>query len=218
MTNREKILNESRKLFNKKGYGAVTLFEIAQTTGISRGNITYHFKDKDKILEALVNELWDKIEVERVASRAFPSFENLHNEARQMIRIQKDFSFVFLDSVVQRHPLIRKHYQSINDQTIEDFKSAIAFSIQSGNMNPETYNGMYNNLALICWTVAFYWLPQQVIVGKDIETESEKIIWTILIPHFTEKGMNAFRKFFGDEYLNSLGSSFNKKIDNLISF
>lgn len=218
MTNREKILNESRKLFNKKGFGAVTLFEIAQSTGISRGNITYHFKDKDKILETLVKELWEKIELERLASRAFPSFENLHNEARKMIRIQKDFSFVFLDSLVQKHPLIRSHYQFINNQTIEDFKSAIAFSIQSGNMRPETYNGMYNNVALICWTVAFYWLPQQVITGKDQEIESEKIIWTILIPHFTEKGLNAFRKFFGEEYLNNLGKPFDKKIENLISF
>ncbi len=85
-------------------------------------------------------------------------------------------------------------------------------------MKPETYNGMYNNLALICWTVAFYWLPQQVIAGKDQEIESEKIIWTMLIPHFTEKGLNAFRKFFGEVYLKNLGKPFDKKIENLISF
>lgn len=43
METKEKILKAATRLFNEKGYGSVNLKELAQTMGISRGNLTYHF-------------------------------------------------------------------------------------------------------------------------------------------------------------------------------
>lgn len=218
MTNREKIIFEAKKLFNKTGYGAVTLFEIAQTSGISRGNITYHFKDKDRILEAISVELFEKIENEKYKTRQLPSFENLHNEAVFMYEIQKEYSFIFLDTLVQNHQLIKSNYQKVINEYIEDYKAAIAFSIQQGNMQKEPVQGVYNNIALICWMIAFYWMPQQIARGDKPKFEGEKIVWSILIPHFTEKGIKAFKNYFGEKYYNSLGKPFNMEVKNLISF
>ncbi len=38
---------EATKAFNKSEFSAINLFELANQLGISRGNLTYHFKDKD---------------------------------------------------------------------------------------------------------------------------------------------------------------------------
>lgn len=218
MTNRETILVNAKKLFNKNGYGAVSLFEIAQDSGVSRGNITYHFKDKHRILEVLTAEMTAKIEKEKYQSKQFPSFENLIVTARLMYDIQREYSFIFFDALVQSHVLVKDKYQRVVDEFVADCKAAIAFSIEIGNMKPEAIKGMYNNIATLCQMITFYWLPQQMMRGKRIEGEGEKIVWGLLIPHFTEKGLKSFKNYFGEQYMESLGEPFEKQISQLITF
>ncbi|MEM9933801.1 MAG: TetR/AcrR family transcriptional regulator, partial [Bacteroidota bacterium] len=62
MTTKERILTKALQRFNQEGYGAVNLFELAKSMGMSRGNMTYHFKDKETLLNALAEELWEKLE------------------------------------------------------------------------------------------------------------------------------------------------------------
>ncbi len=218
MSTREKIIKEAIKSFNKEGFGAISLFEIAQHVGISRGNLTYHFKDKDALLAAISDEMWAKMEEETKKSRKLPSFENLHNEAQLIYRTQKEYSFIFMDVHMLNHPIIKTRFREMTAQTIADNKAAIAFSIQLGNMRPETISGQYHNIAVITWMLAFYWLPQQIIRGQKLPEDGEKMIWSIMLPHFTEKGIKSFKAFFGEEYYNSLGEPFDQEMKSLISF
>ena len=51
---RQAILNTAQALFREKGYNAVSVGEIAAALGISKGNLTYYFKRKEEIVEALL--------------------------------------------------------------------------------------------------------------------------------------------------------------------
>ena len=82
VTTRQKIMNKAVMLFNKNGYASVTLFEIAGELKMTRGNLTYHFKDKDILLKAISDEFWAKIEVEKQKRRMLPSVENMNNEVQ----------------------------------------------------------------------------------------------------------------------------------------
>ena len=53
ITTRQKIINKAVELFNKSGFASITLFEIAGELNMTRGNLTYHFKDKDVLLKAI---------------------------------------------------------------------------------------------------------------------------------------------------------------------
>ena len=48
-----RILAASRRLFNKKGYAATSLTEIAEDVGISQGNLSYHFPTKKDLVNRL---------------------------------------------------------------------------------------------------------------------------------------------------------------------
>ena len=50
---KEIIINTALKLFNTEGLSKVTLRTIANKMGISQGNLNYHFKKRDDIIEAL---------------------------------------------------------------------------------------------------------------------------------------------------------------------
>ena len=47
ISKRDIILNESFRLFLKKGYAAVSFSDLVEATGISRGNMFHHFKNKE---------------------------------------------------------------------------------------------------------------------------------------------------------------------------
>jgi len=194
---KNKIIEFAIPLFNKVGFGTIKLQEIAEGLGMSRGNVTYHFKDKDALLAMIAQQMWAKIEQEK---------------------IQKEYAFIFLDPHVLRHPLIREQFRQMTAQTIADNKAGIAFSIKLGNMKPEQVPGTYHNLAFITWMLSFFWLAQRVIRDDQTEKGVEKLVWTMLIPHFTEKGLQAFKTFFGEAYYNDLGDSFEIDLSELIAF
>lgn len=215
MTTREKIIQQATAYFNRAGFGATSLYELAHELGMSRGNLAYHFKDKDALLEGIADEMWGRILAARNTSRQLPSFENLHNEVQLYYRFQKEYAFIFLDPKVLAHPLVREQFRRMTEQTIIDNKAAIAFAIKLGNMRPESVPGMYHNIAFITWMLSFFWLAQQIIRGEHTGEDGEKMIWSILLPHFTPKGIEAFQAFFGENYYDSLGEPF--RVD-LIAF
>ena len=56
------ILDESNRLFYVNGYASTSFSDIMNATGLSKGNITYHFKNKQTILEGIVAKRMGEIE------------------------------------------------------------------------------------------------------------------------------------------------------------
>lgn len=57
LTTKQRILKISEKLFFEQGIANVRLQHIADNSGISIGNLAYHFKNKEVIVEEVYNEL-----------------------------------------------------------------------------------------------------------------------------------------------------------------
>ncbi len=53
--NRARIVEAADQLFYKRGYNQTSFSDIADITGIPRGNFYYYFKTKDEILSAVVD-------------------------------------------------------------------------------------------------------------------------------------------------------------------
>lgn len=62
MKTRDRIVLKARHLFNKQGYGNVTIATLAAHLGIAEGNLWYHFKTKRMILAAISEEYARAIE------------------------------------------------------------------------------------------------------------------------------------------------------------
>ena len=56
-TTKQKILDTALKLFASNGYKATTVREIAGAIGIEQSALYNHFKNKDEILETIINDL-----------------------------------------------------------------------------------------------------------------------------------------------------------------
>ncbi|MCF6275883.1 MAG: TetR/AcrR family transcriptional regulator [Robiginitomaculum sp.] len=55
-TTRSFIIKEADRLFYEQGFAHTSFADIAKAVNISRGNFYYHFKSKDKILDAVITK------------------------------------------------------------------------------------------------------------------------------------------------------------------
>jgi AcrR family transcriptional regulator len=51
---RERLIAAAQQLFYRQGYQGTTLVEVAQQADVPPGNVYYHFKTKDSLLEAVI--------------------------------------------------------------------------------------------------------------------------------------------------------------------
>lgn len=51
---RERIIIAANRLFYIKGYNQTSFADVADEVGISKGNLHYHFRSKDDLLEAII--------------------------------------------------------------------------------------------------------------------------------------------------------------------
>ncbi len=218
MNTKEKILIKSKELFREQGFGSPTLNLLAQQVGISRGNLTYYFKDKDALLEALAEEMWVKYEANIGRAMQFPSWGSTNEVTRVYLELQKEYAFIFQDVKVISHPMIIQQIQRMKEDVLKRQMSTIAFSIQIGNMYPERIPGAYRNMCEMIWMVNFYWLSSESYRKANETTNWDKLVWSLILPYFTEKGLASFKEHFGEAYFQSLGEHFKQHSYQIAGF
>lgn len=97
MKTRERIVEQARLLFNEQGYGAVTTAALAARCGIAEGNLWYHFKTKQALLDAISARFAEAIEA-RLGLR--PRDDPVGGYTRMLhavMREFRDFRFLYRD-------------------------------------------------------------------------------------------------------------------------
>lgn len=209
MTTRDKIIDAAIALFNTKGYSVTCLSDIADNLGMSRGNLAYHFKEKQNILDEIAARLKSDIQNEQNQRKDFPAFANLQVDIKAYYKLQQRYQFVFAESHLKQNEVVFNVMREWSENTIKNNVEAFSFSVQIGNMKEEPYPGLYYNLAINAWMITYFWLSQKQVRGEEDLENAEKMVWTTILPHFTDKGLAAFNKYFGVSFLNSLGKAIN---------
>jgi len=85
---RGQLLRESARLFREKGYDATSVRDIAAATGLQSGSWVYHFKTKQDILAAVMEEGLQQAlaRIEAIARRELPPREHF----RELLRTHLD--------------------------------------------------------------------------------------------------------------------------------
>ncbi len=196
MTTKDRILDAALELFNDGGFARITIRDIAASTQMSTGNLAYHYKNKDFIIEALFTRM--KAERERLLSeaQAVPSFENINIQFVKLLQLASKHRFFYIDTVdiMRAYPkLAAIHRQHIN-KDIDYLKAMIAYSLGIGNVKPEPEPGYYDSLAHSIWMGIFFWLQQAQIRGVAADPEAaRRSMWALVTPHLTEEGLHLFQ-------------------------
>jgi AcrR family transcriptional regulator len=128
----EKILETARGLFESQGFSATSMRQIAEKTGIGKATIYHHFKDKNALFLALLDQAGKDL-------RFSPSDFRLETDPHK--RIQKatlaclSFLAGMMDmmNIARREvPEARARLLAENNQVFRELSSVLSESIQLG--------------------------------------------------------------------------------------
>ena len=160
----ERILAESLRLFNALGEANVTTGTIAGSLEMSPGNLYYHFRNKEQIVEALFRRFESRIDADpRPSSDASQAIEDLWLYLHLMLEAIWEFRFLYrnLDDLLARNRRLASHFNRIVDRKLAAIAALCDDLVAAGAMRatPEEIRALARNVLV----VATYWLNFQSI-------------------------------------------------------
>ena len=164
---RARILAESLALFNQRGEAAVTTAAIAEAAGVSPGNLYYHFRNKDAILEELFRAFEERIDVPPAAAVQGPeAIEDLWLYLHLMLEAMWDYRFLYrnLDDLLSRNRRLREGFARMLDR-----KHAAVISLCEGLVAARVMRAGDDEIRALArnvLVVATYW-PSFTALGRQ---------------------------------------------------
>lgn len=191
---KERIVNASIKLFNDYGIASVRLQQIADEIGISVGNLAYHYKNKEAIINSVYEKLFEDFQQILGAYLQTPSFLDFDLQVSKYFDFFKNYQFYITDLFAAEHPIpeVRQKWQEFMNKMIFQIRKRLDFHVKRGDLllQPET---VYDIIAEAIWMTIVFWIPQQQMRNKAVtETRFKAAVWNNIKPYLTEKGTSEF--------------------------
>jgi len=199
-----KILEKALFLFNNEGLSKVTLRTIAKELNISQGNLNYHYKKREHIIEALYFDLVKNID------DSISKEMNADNELKLMFNISKaimtnfySYRFILLDfsQLMRENNNIKQHYKKLSVLRTQQFTGLINLLISKGILRAEILPNEYENLYLRFQILSDFWMSSAQTTHKKITktliTKYSEVLNQSIFPYLTKKGLEQYNSVVG---------------------
>ncbi|HMO38725.1 MAG TPA: TetR/AcrR family transcriptional regulator [Saprospiraceae bacterium] len=195
---KRKILDAALHLFNRDGLMNVRLQHIADEAFVSIGNMTYHFRNKELIVNTIWQELLKKQETLLAEFRVVPLFEDIERQIRSTFQLQQLYAFFYVDTleIVRAFPDIRHSHRQHQHWQMKQVEMMVFFNIARGVFRAEPEAGYYRRLARQYWMTSDLWLKHRQILGEEVNDFEayRQAMWCLLQGIFTERGWLEFQQ------------------------
>ena len=196
MTTKERIIDASISLFNEHGLVNVRLQQIADKAGISVGNLAYHYYSKEAIVATIVDQLSELLEPIISEENEYPGLMDFDTQLARYYHLLMKYSFFFIDilEIERNYPKQFVKRNAITDRITNQFHHWIKRHEECGILIPETREGHYAIIAHSIWMIITFYLARPVDHGspEDSERVFKEVVWSHILPHFTEIGRLEF--------------------------
>lgn len=199
LTKKDQILDKARELFNIHGVLQTSTRDIANAAGMSQGNLTYHFNQKNDIIISLFNRLSEESS-RRIAAVRQGDFtvEKFKLSFHENFKLLYKYRFLFLDflNILREVDELKKQYAILNKQRKKEFHDIIdsfcGLDLLTNKLSLEEKDSLYT-----MYNIYFnFWLTDAEILYKgkqiDLVNHYETIAMQILLPYLNEAGRTLF--------------------------
>jgi AcrR family transcriptional regulator len=171
---RERILELSLKLFNEIGEPNVTTTTIAEEMEISPGNLYYHFRNKDDIINSIFAQFEHEIKRRlRFPDNYRPNIEETWSYLQEMADFLWTYRFLYrdLNDLLARNRMLETHFKQIIGHKVQFGRQLCERLVEDGEMiaGPAEIKVVSTNIGII----ATYWLSYQFVMNPRKYNEQE---------------------------------------------
>lgn len=173
---RERILELSLKLFNDIGEPNVTTTTIAEEMEISPGNLYYHFRNKDDIINSIFAQFEEQIEKRlRFPDDHRPTIDEMWAYLQYMADFLWAYRFLYrdLNDLLARNRTLETHFKQIITHKVRFGQQLCDALVADHEMvaTPEEIKVIATNMGVI----ATYWLSYQFVMNPRKYNEQDAI-------------------------------------------
>lgn len=170
---RQRILDASLAMFNAQGEPNVTTNHIADELEISPGNLYYHFRNKDDIIEHLFSRYEERIDAALTAPEGrLPGLEDIWLQLHLVFECIWDYRFLYRDlaNILSRNRRLRIRFARILRRADEQAHDVMRGLQQNGVMraSADELDAAATNVLVI----ATFWLNYASARGDKDEQAS----------------------------------------------
>lgn len=159
---RNKLLRAAARLFHEKGYAATTVRDIARAVGLQSGSLFYHFRNKEEILVAVMQN-----GMRRTSEAAASALEGLSDPAERLRALFRahletllgdlqDDMIVLLYEQRSLPENARSDLVQLRDEYEQVWHSVIAEAVNAGVVRGSPGTVRRFSLGALNWTVQWY--------------------------------------------------------------
>ena len=170
---RERILDTSLAMFNGQGEPNVTTNHIADELEISPGNLYYHFRNKDDIIEHLFAQYEARMDAALARPEGrLPELEDIWLQLHLVFETIWDYRFLYRDlvEILSRNRKLRLHFARILRRGADSANSVMRGLVRAGIMraSPAELDATATNILMI----ATFWLNFSAVRGERDEQQA----------------------------------------------
>ena len=197
-TTKQRIIKNAQKLFFETGIANARLQQIADATEMSVGNLAYHFRNKEAIVEAAYDEVLQGLCEMLSNNIKTDTLRQLDEHFERIFHLVDNYRFCFNNvwEISRYHPAIQHNWKNNKKKKMIRTQKRIEFQAKRGSVKSEPYKGAYKLLAEQIVLVFFFWIPRQILNNKTASLSLfKKSLWNLLYPNLTARGLKEYNQF-----------------------
>lgn len=205
---RERILDTGLAMFNALGEPNVSTNHIADELGISPGNLYYHFRNKDDIVEQLFARYEARLDdALLLPEEREPNLEDIWLQLHLVFESLRQYRFLYRDlvDILARNRKLKLRFARIMARAEASASSMLRGLVETGVMraSPAEIRALAENVLLI----ATFWMSFNAVRGGKAEADETDLnrgihqVMMLIAPFLREEERS---------HLNRLASSYTR--------
>ena len=193
MTTKDRILDTATALFNEATTGEVSTNHIAKAVGISPGNLYYHYTNKEEIIRAVLERMFEAFgKVWVLPHDRKVTLADVQNTISQLFEVLWHFRFFYREqlALMRRDPKLAVRHQQMQEQRIGEQERFFLRFVEDGVFKEPEDPSNFRAIITGCWVIANNWLSFVETSGEVVETvqleRGVDLILQIMEPYLAE--------------------------------
>jgi AcrR family transcriptional regulator len=169
-----KILDTAITLFNAEGTARVSCNRIAQECEISKGNLHYHYKNKEEIIFGIWGRVSQEIEQSWGEDAPIPTITHMAEITQRQFNLMWRYRFFYreLTTLLDRDPLLKHRFIQIRKNREGSVRRFFLALVENGVLVLPDEESALESLLQIAWIVTEHWMSFIAIEDKVIDDKT----------------------------------------------
>lgn len=191
---KHKITKKAKELFNQKGVANVSIREISREVGISHSNLIYHFKDKNKLLHVLHQQILESaILLNNKTKKEENTLKGLFISTLKGFEIIFEFRFFMIDFnlILRENKVLHQQILEIESLRFSMYQEKIDTLVSENIMREQQFSFEYSSLIEQIRIFSDYWLSSAQVYETNPNLcvkKYAKLFLLLFYPYLTKKG------------------------------